>query len=233
MFDRKLFYVYKQNKAKGLPKKISRYACSWFLALLVLLALIACSTMQSQSQFKVAVQQDSIPTYKLFLEKFPESKEAPWVRTRIQKLEENFAKKRVTELRKLKEWNLLRIEMIKQYSKKNTDIITEKEFFSDGWNPRDPFYGRLGIMGMNKAGTVTEYEIGAIVVPEDTRDSLANFAANWFDYYREAQKNLTWKAVQQKDDSFDVYSHKFCAISFKNKQLNSIEWSEEFLNTKQ
>lgn len=232
MADQNFFCAPESDRNASLPDKILSVVMSFFLLISVLGFVPSCTTIQSQSSFKAALQLNTFEAYRQFLLKFPESKEAPVAKDRIITLEKELAAKRTAELKRLKEWNLLRIEKIKGYGKGHVKI-SQEEFFADGWNPRDPFYGRLGIMGLNKSGEITEYEIGAMVVPEETQDSLADFAEGWFGYYREAQKNLNWRPILQKDESFELSFHKFCEISFKNNHLQSVTWSNEFLKTRQ
>ncbi|MCP4371738.1 MAG: hypothetical protein GY797_27010 [Deltaproteobacteria bacterium] len=114
--------------------------------LLIVLLMIISSCVTTKQKFEQVKRIDTIGSYEVFLQEHPNNKYTSWINSRIEELtkQEEREKHLAEKERKLDIENQVKISKLKDYK---DGILTEDQFLADGWNVRDPFHSRAGIVG--------------------------------------------------------------------------------------
>lgn len=143
-------------------KMISRYPQ---ITLLMMAGLAACA-IPATWDWRAAEESDTTSGYSSFLEKHPRSEFAPEARSRIERIE-----RERTE-------NRNRIGKVLKYS---SSAVTELEFL-DNWNGKDPFFSKLGIIGIQRSEAGALYTLG--IWPKGSRVEFVGIV----DYFKRGDR---------------------------------------------
>lgn len=195
------------------------------LAIALVIAVTACTS--TESVFNAVRAKDTIAAYESFVRMYPDSLEAPAARKRLDELRQR--DRAEAELRanqdseRVKTANADKIAKLQKYV---PGVTTEASFREDGWNPYDPSFLILGVVGFLRSESETVYILGVDGTARRVAEKMEGF-----DKKETLETVARWKADEisflmnergnARTDLADL-SIPLYRLTFKNGRLASV-----------
>ena len=181
--------------------------------ILLVSILIGCAS--TKKDFKKANDENTISAYVEFIKKHPDSEQA------------RIADKRIIELKKIEDEKFKRseqarkeaIEKIQDYE---VGVLTEDQFFNDGWNTGDPDIGRVGVVQMITTTTRTVIVLGTC--RSCYCEQCQKIGVNFIKTARSLNTGIRYNYVMRDTKNGNDITDYICRLVFKKGLLDKIEW---------